>query len=51
MSHRHHVRFTAEKVVKEPAVISFNTKDGPVSFQGHEKVKEEVKVDFMAKDK
>jgi hypothetical protein len=49
MTKRHHVRFEAEKVVEEPAVISFQTKDGPVSFEGHKPVKEKVEVDFMAK--
>jgi len=49
MSKKHHVRFEAEKVVNEPAIISFHTKKGPVAFEGHKSVKEKVEVDFMAK--
>ena len=49
---RHHVRFTAEKPVKEPVHVSFTTKNGEaVDFNAHKTVKEEVEVDFMARDK
>lgn len=43
------VHFTAHENVKEPARISFQTKDGPVSFNGHKTVKEPVQVTFEAK--
>lgn len=49
---RHHVKFTATETVSEPAQISFKKKDGSkVSFPGHKDVKEEVDVDFMARNK
>ncbi len=50
--HKHHVKFMAEKAVKEPVTVAFRTKDGePVSFDAHKKIKEEVEVDFMARGK
>ena len=51
MAKKEHVHFVAHKPVKEEAVISFQTKNGPVSFEGHKIVKEEVVVDFDAKKK
>lgn len=49
---RHHVKFVAKETVTEPVQVKFTTKDGKkVSFPGHKKVKEEVEVDFMAKNK
>jgi hypothetical protein len=50
--HKHHVKFMAEKPVKEPVTVAFRTKDGePVSFNAHKVVNEEVEVDFMARNK
>ena len=48
-SQRHHVQFTAYKVVKEPADIAFETKAGKhVKFSARKPVKEEVQVSFTA---
>lgn len=52
MTKRHHVKFVAEKTVSEPVKVKFTTKDGKkVSFAGHKPAKEEVEIDFMAKNK
>jgi hypothetical protein len=51
MSNGKHVHFVAHKPVKEPAFISFQTKDGPVGFNGHKIVEEAVVVDFDARRK
>lgn len=51
MANKQHVHFVAHKPVKEPAVISFQTKNGPVAFNGHKIVNEPVVVDFNAKRK
>ena len=45
------VEFDAHQKVKEPAVISFPTKDGFVSFEGHKTVEEPVHVRFKARVK
>jgi hypothetical protein len=45
------VQFTAHENVREPARISFPTKNGYVSFVGHKTVKEPVQVKFEAKIK
>jgi len=37
MANKQHVHFVAHKPVKEPAVISFQTKNGPVAFNGHKR--------------
>lgn len=51
MSKEEHVHFVAHKPVKEPAVIAFQTKNGPVAFSGHKVVEEPVIVDFDARKK
>ncbi len=51
MIKKEHVHFVAHKPVKEPAIISFQTKNGPVAFSGHRVVEEKVVVDFIAKKK
>jgi len=49
---RHHVKFVAKETVSEPVQIKFQKADGTkVNFPGHKKVKEEVEVDFMARNK
>lgn len=49
---RHHVRFKAEKQVSESVRVKFARKDGSTAnFPAHEKVKNTVKVDFMARNK
>ncbi len=51
-SKRHHVRFEAEKKVSKEVEVKFARRDGSkVDFPAHQKVKETVKVDFMAKNK
>ncbi|USN95094.1 MAG: hypothetical protein H6791_01560 [Candidatus Nomurabacteria bacterium] len=45
------VTFTAKKVVKEPTVVSFNTKQGRVSFTARVNVEKPVQVSFKAKNK
>jgi hypothetical protein len=48
---RHHVKFEAKKDVSEPVRVSFERADGTkVTFPAHQKVKEKVLVDFMAKN-
>ena len=50
--HKHHVDFMAEEEVKEPVNVSFVNKEGKfVSFGAHKMVKEEVEVEFMARNK
>lgn len=48
---KEHVHFKAHRPVKEPAVISFQTRNGPVAFNGHKIVEEHVIVDFDARKK
>lgn len=49
---RHHVKFIAEKTVKEPPKVKFETKSGDrVDFVAKKPVREEVEVSFMAKNK
>ena len=49
---RHHVKFVAEKTVKEPTKVKFETKTGDrVAFVAKKPVREEVEVAFMARDK
>ncbi len=50
MAKKHLVDFYAEKPKKEPIRVSFETKNGPVSFKAHEMVKEKVEVKFKARD-
>jgi hypothetical protein len=51
MTNKIHKHFLAHKPVKEPTVISFQTKNGPVAFNGRKVVQEPVIVDFDAKKK
>lgn len=52
MTKKHHVHFIAKEKVKELVVVDFRTKTGQeVRFPAHKKVLEEVKIDFMAKNK
>lgn len=52
MAKRHHVRFIAEKTVKEPTKVRFETKSGDhVDFVAKKPVREEVEVSFMARNK
>jgi hypothetical protein len=49
---RHHVAFTAEKIVEESKEVRFKTKSGKsVDFSAKKPVKAEVKVSFMARDR
>jgi hypothetical protein len=49
---RHHVEFTAQKMVKEPTEVMFKTRAGKrVDFVAAKPVKEEVAVSFMARNK
>jgi len=49
---KHKVEFKAHRTVREEVPVSFKTRDGQrVSFEAKVKVKEPVKVKFMAKDK
>ncbi len=49
---RHHVKFIAEKTVKEPTKVKFEMKSGDrVDFVATKPVREEVAVSFMARNK
>jgi len=47
----HKVSFTANKVVKQPTVVSFDTAKGKVSFTARVNVEKPVKVSFVTKKK
>lgn len=52
MTKKHHVHFVAEKEVKKPVTVDFKRKDGKeIKFPAQKKVLEEVKINFMAKNK
>jgi hypothetical protein len=49
---KHHVKFPAEKKVRESVRVTFERKDGTkTSFPAHKTVTKKVKIDFMAKNK
>ena len=48
---KHKVEFKAHRTVREEGPVTFKTRDGGrVSFEAKKKVKEPVRVRFMAKD-
>ena len=49
MTNKHHVSFVAHKPVREPAIVSFPTRNGPVVFPAHKVVREPVVVNFEAR--
>jgi hypothetical protein len=51
MAKKHKVQFNAHRTVREEMPVSFRTHDGQtVSFEAKKKVKQPVRVRFMAKD-
>jgi hypothetical protein len=50
-SRKHKVEFKAHRTVREEVPVTFKTRDGErVSFEAKKKVKEPIKVRFMAKN-
>jgi hypothetical protein len=51
MAKKHEVRFNAHRRINEEVPVSFKTREGEkVSFDAKKKVRQPVRVRFMAKD-
>lgn len=51
MARKHKVQFNAHRTIREEVPVRFKTREGQrISFDAKKKVKEPVRVQFMAKD-